>query len=543
MPPMDRENPFAPDGLLASDGEGQPSGTTAIRMGLRGWLRWSWRQLTSMRVALILLLLLALAAVPGSLVPQRGINEAKVLQFSQQNPTVARWMDLLGLFDVYTSPWFAAVYLLLFISLIGCVIPRTVEHARALRRPPASTPARLSRLPDHTSVVTQISEPAALDRAEQQLRSWGYRVVRTRDAVAAEKGYLRETGNLIFHAALIGILLAVAAGSLFGYRGNVLVREGTGFSNALTQYDTFKPGRLFTPSDLKPFTLSLTNFSVSFETKGKQRGAPREFLADVVVRDGVSAPLQTRRLKVNEPLSLGGARIYLVGWGYAPKVTVRDGEGRVVLRDSVAFLPRDGNFTSTGVIKSPDARPDQLGFQAIFLPTTRIDPERGPISLFPAAVTPGLFMSAWTGDLGLNSAKPQSVFALDTRSLKELGIKALAPGQTWVLPQGRGSITFDGVAQYATLSVARDPGAGPVLLFAAICVTGLVLSLFVHRRRLWVRVTRQPDGTTVAEVAGLTRSEGISVSEQVEELAGILRAASERDAGVVPAAQKEQEQS
>ena len=540
---MDHENSFAPDGILASDGESQPSGPTAIRMGPRGWLRWSWRQLTSMRVALILLLLLALASVPGSLVPQRGINEAKVLQFSQQNPTAARWMDLLGLFDVYTSPWFAAVYLLLFISLIGCVIPRTVEHARALRRPPAPTPARLSRLPDHASVVTQMPEQAALDRAEQQLRSWGYRVVRTRDAVAAEKGYLRETGNLIFHAALIGILLAVATGSLFGYRGNVLVREGTGFSNALTQYDTFKPGRLFTPSDLKPFTLSLTNFSVSFETKGKQRGAPREFLADVVVRDGVAAPLQSRRLKVNEPLSLGGSRIYLVGWGYAPKVTVRDGEGRVVLRDSVAFLPRDGNFTSTGVIKSPDARPDQLGFQAIFLPTTRIDPERGPISLFPAAVTPGLFMSAWTGDLGLNSAKPQSVFALDTRSLKELGIKALAPGQTWVLPQGRGSITFDGVAQYATLSVARDPGAGPVLLFAAICVTGLVLSLFVHRRRLWVRVTRQPDGTTVAEVAGLTRSEGISVSEQVEELAGVLRSASARGADVVPAAQKEQEQS
>ena len=50
-------------------------------MGIVGWIRWGWRQLTSMRVALILLFLLALASIPGSLFPQRGINPTKVQQY------------------------------------------------------------------------------------------------------------------------------------------------------------------------------------------------------------------------------------------------------------------------------------------------------------------------------------------------------------------------------------------------------------------------------------------------------------------------------
>src|SRR5689334_23589805 len=82
-------------------------------LGVVGWLRWAWRLLTSMRTALILLFLFALASVPGSIYPQRSISPDKVAEYFKNSPRLAEWLDRLWLFDVFTSPWFAATYLLL----------------------------------------------------------------------------------------------------------------------------------------------------------------------------------------------------------------------------------------------------------------------------------------------------------------------------------------------------------------------------------------------------------------------------------------------
>jgi cytochrome c biogenesis protein len=86
--------------------------------------RWAWRQLTSMRTALVLLFLLALTAVPGSVVPQRNIDAVKVANFQDAHPQLTPLYVKLGLFDVYGSVWFSAVYILLMISLVGCIVPR-----------------------------------------------------------------------------------------------------------------------------------------------------------------------------------------------------------------------------------------------------------------------------------------------------------------------------------------------------------------------------------------------------------------------------------
>ena len=115
--------------------------------------RWAWRQLTSMRTALVLLFLLALAAVPGSLVPQRSVDAARAAQFAEQHPTLAPWYDRLSLFSVYSSPWFAATYLLLFVSLVGCVLPRSRQHlsggtGTAAARAAAPRPAAVPRVHD-----------------------------------------------------------------------------------------------------------------------------------------------------------------------------------------------------------------------------------------------------------------------------------------------------------------------------------------------------------------------------------------------------------
>src|SRR5258708_39406029 len=128
-------------GRKASSDQGGASDETAAaakpparlrprRFGVVGWLRWIWRQLTSMRTALVLLFLLALASIPGSVLPQQGIDPAAVSQYYAAHPALAPFLAKLSGFDVFGAPWFAAIYLLLFTSLAGCVLPR------AYRLPP-----------------------------------------------------------------------------------------------------------------------------------------------------------------------------------------------------------------------------------------------------------------------------------------------------------------------------------------------------------------------------------------------------------------------
>ena len=111
----------------------------------RELLRWVWRQVTSMRTALILLLLLALAAVPGSIIPQEGVDSLKTSNWQADHTTLTPIYERLGLFSVYDSPWFSAIYLLLMLSLVGCILPRLWHYWRGFRaQPPAAgrSPAR-----------------------------------------------------------------------------------------------------------------------------------------------------------------------------------------------------------------------------------------------------------------------------------------------------------------------------------------------------------------------------------------------------------------
>ncbi|HEU0181101.1 MAG TPA: cytochrome c biogenesis protein ResB, partial [Agromyces mariniharenae] len=249
---------------------------TQPKLGFVGWLRFGWRQLTSMRTALLLLLLLAIAAVPGSLVPQRSSDPNGVTQYFADNPDLAPVLDGFQLFDVYTSAWFSAVYLLLFLSLIGCVIPRTKHHFEALRARPPRTPARLSRLAGYTERALPEGETtdAAIERAATELERAGYRVerydARGEASVSAERGYLRETGNLVFHTALVGVLVAVGIGGGFGFSGQRVVVEGQSFVNTLAAYDSFNPGRFFDDTRLDPYRLSLEELDAVYETQNQE---------------------------------------------------------------------------------------------------------------------------------------------------------------------------------------------------------------------------------------------------------------------------------
>ncbi|MDQ4007227.1 MAG: cytochrome c biogenesis protein ResB [Actinomycetota bacterium] len=509
--------------------------TPAPAMTALELLRWSWRQLTSMRTALILLFLLALASIPGSVIPQQAVDPSAVFAFRESSPELARWYDRLGLFHVYSSVWFSAVYVLLMVSLVGCFIPRARQYWRAFRAPPPNAPRHLDRLAVHRTWTSAVTDDGAAvaGRAERLLRDRRYRVRRYvddqgRHVVAAETGHLREAGNLVFHLSLLVVLFGVAYGALFGFKGGALVVEDQGFSNTLTQYDEFKPGARFDPASLDPFTFTVDDFDVTFETRGDQRGQPRSFHADVTYVERPGAPARHHDLAVNHPLQIDGTSVFLVGHGYAPQVTVRDGNGDVAFRGPVPFLPRDSSYTSIGVVKAPDATPQQLGFEGFFLPTVAFDEQRGPYSAFPDALDPALVLTAYHGDLQM-AGEPQSVFVLEKGELRQFRQDdgepfriLLKPGKTVQLPDGMGSISFTGLSRAVQLQISSTPAKVVPLVGVLAAIAGLVVSLFIRPRRAWVRAGRS-GGDTVVQVAGLDRVAGGDLAGAIDDLATGIR--------------------
>jgi cytochrome c biogenesis protein len=503
--------------------------TTGRRSGeltLRELLRWTWRQLTSMRTALVLLLLLALAAIPGSVVPQEGVDSLKTTQWQDDHPTLTPIYEALGLFNVYGSPWFAAIYLLLLVSLVGCFVPRIGVYAKAVRAQPPATPSRLDRLPDHASYTTDLAPEEVLRRARTALRR--HRVRDDGDALSAERGYLREAGNLLFHVSVLVVLLGFAIGSLLGYRAGSIVIVGNGMANTLTQYDEFDPGTLFTADRLDDFYVDVQDFDVSWITDGPSQGQARGFVSHIAWSEGEEEP-EEYDLRVNHPLDIGDTTVFLIGHGYAPVITVRDGNGDVAYSGPTIFLPEDQSFQSIGVVKANGARPTQIGLEGWFYPTYAFTEETGPFSVFGDLKNPAISMQVYAGDLGLEEGTPQSVYALD-KGDAELVTKAdgsmfrvdLAPGQTQQLPDDLGSVTFEGVERWNKIEISQTPGKLIALGGVVLALIGLLGSLFIRPRRAWVRA-RAGEGGTLVEVAVLDRAGGDDVSARLEELVAALQ--------------------
>ncbi|MCW2532632.1 MAG: ResB-related putative cytochrome C-type biosis protein [Blastococcus sp.] len=475
-------------------------------------LHW-WRRLTAMRTAIVLLFLLALAAVPGSLLPQRSLSQNKVNAYFTDHPSLAPVLDRFYLFDVFSSPWFAAVYLLLFISLIGCVLPRALEHFRALRAAPPAAPRHLLRLPDSGDLVTPLPGPQALDVVEEELRVRRFRVVRREGELSAEKGYLKETGNLLFHLSLVALLLGLAGGKLWGYEGSILVTEGQGFCNSFQQYDTYSSGPLVQSGDLTPLCVDLEDFRAQYE----ENLTAASFTADI--RYG--APGEDGRpttIGVNGPLRVDGARVYTTGHGYSPTFSVTRPDGTAISDVSVPFLPTDqSTMASEGALKLPDfgaASDDQLALEGFFAPTGLVQ-NNILTSVDPRPLAPQVAIVIYQGYLGLDSGIPQSVYSLDASQidrgrLTRVAAANLKVGESTTLPDGT-TVAFTGYREFASLQLSHDPGQVWVLVSAISLLAGLLGMLLLRRERVFARVAADPGGGgTVLTLASLTRGSGES---------------------------------
>ena len=532
------------------------SAPTPSGPGPLAWPLAAWRALTSMRTALLLLFLLALAAVPGSLLPQRPQAPGAVSQYVDDNPTWGPLADRLGLLDVYASPWFAAVYLALTVSLVGCVVPRTLAHLRSLRAPLPPVPARPERLPAHGTVHLPLAPDDALALVRRRLgRTW-----RTagRDgagpgevALAAERGRLKELANLGFHLSLIGLLVGLGLGALGGYRGSVLLLEGSGFANSIALYDDLELGRTTGGDDLPPFALTLDDVEADFSG-----ATPTDYVADLTWSPGPGQPDRSTTVRVNEPLRVGGSSVHLQNYGYGVVVRLTDENGDVVADGAVPCLPQDGLLTSTCVVKAPDARPRELALELVLHPTASAGEDGVLRTSAPEAGRPLVVASAFAGDLGLDSGIAQSVYQVDRRQLgngclvpladdaapppacptppddvepRSPQLQVLSPGGegdvtgTWDLPDGAGRLEVLGLTEWGRFTVVDQPGSQVLLWSSVLVVVAITLTTTVRRRRLFARVVPDGDGSRVV-VGALGRADADDVQPDVDRLLERLRA-------------------
>jgi len=502
-----------------------------------------WRALTSMGTALVLLFLLALAAIPGALLPQHSLNESKVDQYIAQHNILGPWLNRLQFFDVFSSFWFTAIYVLLFISLVGCLTPRIVEHLRSLRATPVPAPRNLSRLPKYATVAVAGEPDQVAGAISDQLRGWRRVIRKTGDVteVSAEKGYLREFGNIVFHFSLLGLLAAVAVGKLFGYEGNVIVIAdgGPGVCTASpAAFDSFRAGNNVDGTSLYPMCVRVNDFQAHYLPSGQATS----FAANIDYQTGadlVAGTWRPYRLEVNHPLRVGGDRVYLQGHGFAPTFTVTfpDGQTRT---QTVQWRP-DNPLTllSSGVIRVdppggtyPDPaerRKHQIAIMGLFAPTAQLD---GTLlsSSYPALDDPAVAIDIYRGDTGLDTGRPQSLFTLDPRLIEQKRLTRvkrinLRAGEEVRLDDGT-VVRFDGATPFVNLQVSHDPGQVWVLVFAMTMMGGLLVSLIVRRRRVWARIgtagggrdDSATPGTLNVELGGLARTDNSGWGGEFEKL-------------------------
>ncbi|WP_305092502.1 cytochrome c biogenesis protein ResB [Prescottella sp. R16] len=517
----------------------------------------AWRGLTSMRTALVLLFLLALAAIPGALLPQRSLNEGKVNEYIASRPTLGPLMDKLELFDVFGSFWFTAIYVLLFVSLVGCIVPRCIEYAKALRAQPVAAPRNLGRLPHHHVDTVDEDPDAVAARVRKQLRGW--RVVqRTGGArakhpdeitLSAEKGFLREAGNLVFHLSLVALLASVAIGKLNSYEGNVIIVADGGPGICTTSpaiFDSFIAGNQRDGTGMNPLCVKVKDFSADYLDNGQAE----MFTSNISYQSGGDIASNTWRdaqIKVNHPLRVDGDRVYLQGHGYAPTFTVTfpNGETRT---ETLQWQPEEATtFLSSGAMRfdppggmypdDEERRKNQIAIEGLLAPTAVF---HGNLlsSGFPALTDPAVAIDVYKGDTGLDTGLPQSLFSLNKelvnqgRLVKQDRVN-LYPGESVTLADGT-QVRFDGAVDFVNLQVSHDPAQQWVLVSALTMMAGLLLSLVVKRRRVWVRIYpatapgKDPDTVsatliegerrTVVELGGLARTDQAGWGDEFDRL-------------------------
>jgi cytochrome c biogenesis protein len=516
------------------------SSSSPSRLSLRQSVAMVWRTLRSMRTALILLLMLAAASVAGSLIPQLPNSPERVAQYLDTHPLMGEFYRRAGLFDVFGSWWFTLITVLLFVSLVACLIPRTRAAWRSLRARPIQA-REIDAFRHYAERDVALAPEEAIEASRRTLKRRWFRVARDPDrpALAAEKGALRETGSLLFHWAFILILVGVVYGKGTGFSGFALVVEGDTWIDAQANYDgQIRTGRFFDGA----FTgvgVRLNEFESAFRP---QTGQAMDFVSrvDLLAPDGT--PIRSQDIRVNHPAKIDGITIYQSSFGWAPVLRVTDGD-QVLFDDAVPFSREEAPegvpqlaMPWRGVVKLPTLRP-QMAIDLELWPDSRAFFEQlrtgEPVAMLKS-FDPVMRYTVYEGRLTDPSPVSLDVRFMEKTASGIVGAETGADLATGTLLEDGATaqgpvLAFTDLKQYSVFQVAKDRGVPIVLVAAILILVGLLPALYSSRRKVWVRA-EPTDGGSRLLVGGFALQRKAQFEEEFDRLVEALARAA-GDAG------------
>ena len=470
-------------------------------------MRAIWALLTNVKFAVFQISLIVVAGLIGTLVrqiPSFALRDFGAYQRELQDlharydgaailgwqfgPAMVDLFERLGFFRVFSSAWFAALATILVISIVACTLdrlPRLWREAREVRVVQAESYFE-PRLP-HRALVGGASPDAegragegllSADAVAAALARRGYAVTRAPapDAtfVYGDRHRYSKLATLLTHTGLVLFLVGGAVTGTLGYETVVFLADG--------QSAPVQP--VGTPDNLLVKNLG-------FAAPRHPDGTFADFYSDIVVyRDGVE--LARKRIRVNDPLTVAGFTFHQNTFGPAEALEIRAPDGQLLWAGPVIL---DG---------------EALGFPA---GTTAIPGTDVGLQLVLAREDGGVPFLAIVGYRQAPGAQAAEVLFADRLAIGE----ATAPETTGF------TIRWTGASAWTGMVVKADPGAGIVWIAFASLISGLFLTFYLPRRRVWARVVG-------GQVGLVLRGERyVAVDRELAELVGVLRERALRD--------------
>ncbi len=359
---------------------------------------------------------------------------------------VVNVLERLQLFQVFSSTWFSVALLVLVTSIVVCTLDRTPRLWRQSAEVRVAQPDAFfdPRLPDRALVAG-----LQADQVRDVLRQNRFRVreVTTEDAhyLYGDRHQYTKMATLLTHLGLILFLVAAAVTSLWGDEQGLVVAEG----ESLTVQPIGTPGLLLVRN-------------LGFEAPGFETGSPTDFTTDLAVfRDGQEIARKT--IRVNDPLGIAGYTFHQNGFGPAPDLVLRDTDGGILWSGPVPLTEQAAGFPY-GILSVPGR---DVGLQLLL---QRAADGRGIVLVLPYRIV---------------GTQPDG-----SPAVEELVPLALASGESGTAPGIDFSVELRAFSDFTLLIAKNDPGQGFVWTAAIVLLTGLAITFYLPRRRLWTRLSR-----------------------------------------------------
>ncbi len=432
-----------------------------------------WDFFASVKLSFFLLLLLAVLSIAGTLIPQKETAEHYARAYGEAG---WRFINALGLNDLYHTPWFVLVLALLAANLIICSLNRLSLTLRILGKDPAAEAAAMRK--PRESFTLPGSPAANLERVKEILRGFLGKVSQAQDQdrviLFAQRGGWSRFGVYVVHTSVLVIMAGALVGNFWGFSGHVNITEGQTVDQIVLDSGRAKP---------LGFSLRLDKFTVSFY----KNGMPSEYRSEVTFLDQGKA-VKKASLIVNDPAEYRGIDFYQASYGTSVKEIwvnyTKDGKTQRIklFNQRWSELPGGGR---AGVM----AFRERVQMGALY---------DGPVARI--LYQPG------------QQAQPQQITAF------KAGAKVPMHGPVkFELLQAE-------TAPYSGLQVKYDPGVWLIWVGCTLMVVGFFIAFYFSHRKVWLRLSPAGKGRTRVELAASTNKNRPGLTRLTARLASKLRA-------------------